>query len=112
MMTVDEFRSLALSLTEAVEQPHFERASFRVRGKIFATLKGDTAVLKLAVEEQTALVAADPETFFLPGWNHQGWTGVRLEMADPAEVKALIKTAWRNVAPKALVRSSEKKDTP
>jgi hypothetical protein len=112
MMIADEFRSLALSLPEAVEQAHFERASFRVRGKIFATLKGDQAVLKLAVEEQTALVAADPDTFFLPGWNHQGWTGVRLGQADPAEIEALLETAWRNVAPKKLVRAQEKKDLP
>jgi len=30
-------RRYALSLPEAVEEPHFEYASFRVRGKIFAT---------------------------------------------------------------------------
>ena len=34
----DEARALALSLPEAVEQDHHGRPSFRVGGKIFATL--------------------------------------------------------------------------
>ena len=104
-MNPEAFRSAALSLPEAYEQAHFERASFRVRGKIFATLKAEQAVLKLDVEEQAALVAADPETFFLPGGNQQGWTGVHLDSADKSEIEALIMAAWRNVAPKKLARS-------
>jgi hypothetical protein len=31
-------RHFALSLPEAVEAPHFEKSSFRVKGKIFATV--------------------------------------------------------------------------
>jgi len=34
----EEARALALSLPEAVEQDHHGRPSFRVDGKIFATL--------------------------------------------------------------------------
>ena len=37
-MTHDDIRVLALSLPEAQEHPHFDRSSFRVRGKIFITL--------------------------------------------------------------------------
>ncbi|MGC2166057.1 MAG: MmcQ/YjbR family DNA-binding protein [Gallionella sp.] len=40
-MTLNEARQLALSLPEATEQPHHEPTSFRVRGKIFATIAGD-----------------------------------------------------------------------
>ncbi|MDG1827161.1 MAG: hypothetical protein P8H62_12945 [Henriciella sp.] len=48
MLTVAEFRALALSLPKSVEKPHFNRASFRVdapRGKTIATLleKDETA---------------------------------------------------------------------
>lgn len=32
-----QLREYALSLPEAVESPHFQYTSFRVRGKIFAT---------------------------------------------------------------------------
>lgn len=70
-MTPNQLRQFALSLPETEEKSHFEHASFRVRNKIFATLSEDEteAVLKLTVEEQTALVTAEPDTFFLVGWN-------------------------------------------
>ena len=38
-MTPAALRPFALSLPEAHEAPHFERASFRVGKKIFATLR-------------------------------------------------------------------------
>lgn len=101
------FRSFALSLPEAVEAPHFERASFRVRNRIFATLppEGERAVLKLSRLEQEALVAADPETFDVTPWGHQGWTSVRLDRVDPDELRELVAEAWAGVAPKRLVKS-------
>jgi hypothetical protein len=107
MISPDQLRQFALSLPEAEEKIHFERASFRVRNKIFATLSEDEteAVLKLSVEEQTALVAVDPETFFLVGWNSQGWIGVRLGQVDAEEMWQLLVSAWRNVAPKRVVKA-------
>jgi hypothetical protein len=96
-------------MPEAEEKAHFERASFRVRNKIFATLSEDEteAVLKLTVEEQTALVAADPETFFLVGWNQQGWIGVKLARVDAEEMRQLLISAWRNIAPKRVIAKYE-----
>jgi hypothetical protein len=38
MITESFFRELALSFPEATEAPHFEKTSFRVKNKIFATL--------------------------------------------------------------------------
>jgi len=38
MVSTDEARRLALSLPETVEQDHHGRPSFRVTGRIFATL--------------------------------------------------------------------------
>ena len=38
MVSTDEARRLALSLPDAVEQDHHGRPSFRVAGRIFATL--------------------------------------------------------------------------
>ena len=40
-MTPKAFQKLALSFDEAHEEPHFERTSFRVGKKIFATMKPD-----------------------------------------------------------------------
>src|ERR1700733_11762140 len=38
MVTIDQARAAALALPEAVERDHHGRPSFRVAGKIFATL--------------------------------------------------------------------------
>lgn len=37
MVSIEAFRKLALSFPEVTEEPHFEKTSFRVKGKIFAT---------------------------------------------------------------------------
>jgi predicted DNA-binding protein (MmcQ/YjbR family) len=37
MVTIDTLRKIALSLPETTEEPHFEKTSFRVKKKIFAT---------------------------------------------------------------------------
>ena len=103
-MDADEFRAIALALPEAVEQPHFDRPSFRVRKRIFATLRPAEAraVLKLSRLAQEALVASDPQTFAVTPWAHQGWTSVNLERVEAAELRELIAEAWAEVAPKRL----------
>ena len=103
------FRALALALPEAVELPHFERASFRVRKRIFATLRDADghAVLKLPREEQAALVAMHPEIFAITPWGHQGWTSVDLRRVEPEVLRELIDEAWRGAAPKRLVAAHD-----
>lgn len=104
-MDADEFRAIALALPEAVEQPHFDRPSFRVRKRIFATLRPGEgrAVLKLSRLAQEALVTSDPQTFRLTPWAHQGWTSVDLRRVDAAELRELVAEAWAEVAPRRLV---------
>jgi hypothetical protein len=105
MIDPDEFRALALALPEAIEEPHFDRPSFRVRKRIFATLRPAErlAVLKLSRTAQEALVASAPQTYALTPWAHQGWTSVDLRRADAAELRELVAEAWAEVAPKRLV---------
>ena len=50
MVSTDEARRLALSLPDAVEQDHHGRPSFRVAGRIFATLWDPRPVLADAWE--------------------------------------------------------------
>ncbi len=100
MTTVDQAREIALAMPEAEEKGHQGHPDFRVRNRIFMTLWPDEnrVVLKVPVADQTALVAADPDTFGLPGWAHQGWTGVRLDRVDPDRFRELVAAAWRHVA--------------
>jgi hypothetical protein len=58
MITLEIVRELALALPEVEEHDHWGRPSFRIRGKIFATLwpAEQRAMLKLPLAEQAALL--------------------------------------------------------
>jgi hypothetical protein len=57
------------------------------------------------VRAQAALVAADPERYFVPPYvGGRGWLGVRLDVpVDPDEIAELVADAYRVVAPRTLV---------
>ena len=52
-VTAARARKLALSLPETSEAAHFDRAAFRTRRKIFATLAGDGSDLNLMFDLAT-----------------------------------------------------------
>jgi hypothetical protein len=103
-------RALALALPEALEQPHFDRASFRVRGKIFATLPpvGEDGVhkvvLKLPVLVKESLQQTDANAIVsLGNWDKGGWTQLDIGRMDGEKLADLVRLAWRQVAPKKLI---------
>ena len=108
-MTKDEFRALAASFPEAAAGSHFDTRDFRVRGRIFATLREEDgrAVLKLSPDEQQLLMAAEPGLFEPVGgaWGAKGWTRVALEAADQEAVRHAMAMAYKSVAPKRLGRT-------
>ncbi|HJQ58148.1 MAG TPA: MmcQ/YjbR family DNA-binding protein, partial [Vineibacter sp.] len=76
MATVALVRKLAMALPGAEEKDHFGRPSFRVGGKIFATLwpAEKRAVLKLPADHQTLLFEAQPDAFSPARWGSIVWT--------------------------------------
>ena len=111
-MTPAALRRFALSLPEAHEAPHFERASFRVGKKIFATLTraGDEAMVKLpSPDDVEGLLESQPETFFSYGtWTtRNGALGVRLNKVEAALMQQLVTEAWRGIAPKRAIAAFE-----
>jgi hypothetical protein len=110
-VTADEFRSLALSLPEAVEAEHMDHPDFRVGGKIFATLgpNADWGMVKLTPAQQATFVRTEPPVFapFNGAWGKRGCTRVDLASADDASVRQALITAWRNTAPKRLSKAFE-----
>ena len=107
-MRGDTFRRIALALPEAEERETWGEATFRVRNKIFAMMGSDEkrGSIKASKEEQAALLAADPDTFFTPAYvGVHGWIGVVLRSADTQEVRELLTEAWRMTAPKRSVRA-------
>ena len=111
-MTPEALRKLALSLPEAHEEPHFERTSFRVGKKIFATMTGDgrEAMVKLASPDDVeGLLASEPDVFFSHGtWTtRNGALGVRLARASATVMRQLVVGAWKSVAPKRALAAFE-----
>jgi hypothetical protein len=104
-----DLRRLALEFPETHEKLTWgDHPTFRVRDKIFAILSDDESSVRLKAtkEAQSALVASDPETFFVPPYvGRHGWVGVNLDRVDAGELDELLEEAWRLTAPKKMVRA-------
>jgi hypothetical protein len=109
-LKISEARRFALSLPGVTEQPHFDLSSFRIKGRIFATLPPDEVHLHVFVDEEDRdpMVAADPAAYERLWWGKKV-VGLRvtLQRARPADVRDLLYSAWRRKAPASLVRSVE-----
>ena len=81
-MTEDDVRRMALALPGTSEAPHHERTSFRVGGKIFATmpLDGDSVNVLLDEDEARAAAGESPEWVELLWWGRR-LSGVRVDLA-------------------------------
>jgi len=99
-------RRIALELPDAEERETWETATFRVRNKIFVMFSEHEreAWIKSTHDEQKALTAMDPDTFFVPPYvGPSGWVGVYLDGAvDWAELDELLRDSYRLTAPKRL----------
>ena len=106
MISIQTFSDIALSFPETSEQPHFEKTSFRVKKKIFATLTIETkqVVLKLSPVDQSVFCSID-NTIIYPvngAWGKQGWTVVELKKVKKAILTDALTCAYCEVAPKKL----------
>jgi predicted DNA-binding protein (MmcQ/YjbR family) len=106
MVSIDTFRKFALSFPEATEEPHFEKISFRVKKKIFATYDDvkKRACIKLSEIDQDVFSAADKTIIFPVGnkWGKQGWTLIELSKVNKKLFMDALRTAYCEVAPKKL----------
>jgi hypothetical protein len=107
LVTVEQARSLALALPEATEQDHHGRPSFRIAGKIFATLWDDER-MNLMLDEPGILTAVqrEPQTCREVWWGKRlSAVGVDLRRADVALLSELLADAWEGKAPRRLMRA-------
>ena len=99
-------RKYALSLAGVTEQPHFHLCSFRVAGKIFATMDENQKLLNVFVDEETreTYLAAHPGCCRKLWWGKKV-VGLRLETepAKTALIRDLLQAAWRRKVPKKLL---------
>ena len=97
---------MAGSLPRTEEHLVRDYVKFRVGRIVFVSISPDEMSMGFGFpkEERTALVAAEPEKFFLPppGDLRYHWVCVRLSAIDERELRELVVDAWRMVVPKGV----------
>lgn len=97
-----QFRKLVLALEGVLEVPHMERAAFRTKRKIFATLGADERVNLVVhpADKRDALLDSFPEAIHsLGGWTRLGYVGIDLAAIDDDLLRELVTDAWRDAQP-------------
>jgi hypothetical protein len=106
MVTVEQVRQVALGLPRAYEALVRDRIKFRVGQIVFVAFSADETTMGFGYpkEERGALVAAEPEKFFLPRESDlrfhwvEAWTAA----LDEDEMRELVTDAWRMCVPKRV----------
>jgi hypothetical protein len=117
---VTQLERFSRVLPEAGQRPGGERGrhiGFTVRGKTFAYFTDDhhgdgrlALTVKAPPGEQGALVASEPDRFFVPPYlGRHGWVGLWLDggPVDCTEVRELFVEAYCLTAPKKLLAARD-----
>jgi hypothetical protein len=98
MITPDQARRLALALNGAIEQDHHGRPSFRVAGKIFATLWNEQQMNVMLDEGGIrTTVQAHPDICGEVWWGKRlRAVSVNLSRADRKLLVDLLADAWEH----------------
>lgn len=106
MVTLETFRKLALSFPETTEEPHFEKTSFRVKKKIFATYDhaNNKACLRLSEIDQDVFSRTNTSSVYPVEnkWGKQGWTLIELKKVRKDVFTDALTSAYCEVAPQKL----------
>ena len=106
MVTIDDIRQVAMSLPRTEEHLIRDRVKFRVGRIVYVALSRDETTMGFGFpkEERAALIAAEPEKFFMPSVSDQRyqWVEAWLAALDVAEMRELVIDAWRMVVPKRV----------
>lgn len=107
-------RAACLALPEVTERPSHGAPTFFVRDKkTFVMFHDDhhgDGILGIWCAAppgaQAELIETEPERFYRPAYvGHRGWIGVRLDRSpDWDELAGIVEDAYRQVAPKTLIR--------
>ncbi|MFI5010839.1 MAG: MmcQ/YjbR family DNA-binding protein [Hyphomicrobiales bacterium] len=111
-LSFDDVREMALALPGIEEGTSYGTPALKVGKRLLARLKedGETLVLRLGFDEREMLMEAEPQTFFITD-HYRAYPSVlvRLAHVHPPTLRRLIEQAWREAAPKRLVRDFERR---
>lgn len=106
MVTIEDVRAIASTLPRSYEVLVRDRVKFRVGQIVYLAFSPDETEMGLGFpkEEREALVAAEPDKFFMPRASDMRfhWVEVRLTAIDLTEMRELVLDAWRMVVPKKV----------
>jgi hypothetical protein len=106
VVTVDDIRRLASALPRSEEHLIRDRVKFRVGRIVYVAISRDETTMGCGFpkEEREAMIAAEPDKFFMPSVADQrfNWIEVRLAAIDLEEMRELVLDAWRGVVPKKV----------
>ena len=106
MVTLDEVRSLALTLPRTTEAFVRGRVKFRVGRIVYLAFSRDETLMGFGFpkEWRHALVETEPHKFMLPRESdlRYNWAVVRLAEIDQVEMRELVIDAWAMVVPKSV----------
>lgn len=102
MIKTETFREIALSMPNSTEMPHFDKASFRVNKKIFATLDSlnKVACIKLSPVDQNVFTSVNsPAIYPVPNkWGLNGWTNIDLKIVRKNTLIDALTTSYYGAA--------------
>jgi hypothetical protein len=105
-VTAQDVRAVALSLPRTEEHLIYDHVKFRVGKIVYVAITPDETIMGFAFprEERPALIAAEPDRFFVhrPSDARFNWIDTRMAMITPAEMGEFVTEAWRMVVPKRL----------
>ena len=97
---------MAMAFEEATEEPHFEKTSFRVKKKIFATFDRakQRVCVYLELVDQSAFCAYNKDIVYpIPNkWGLKGWTFIELTTVPEEMLQDALNCAYCKVAPAKL----------
>ncbi|MCT9139927.1 MmcQ/YjbR family DNA-binding protein [Streptomyces violarus] len=109
MPDAEAVRRIALSLPDTTEKIAWSMPTFRVAGKMFATLpEEETSVaVRCPKVERDELVLAEPKKFWIA--DHEAsfaWVRARLDaLEDEGELRIILADSWRQAAPNRLLEA-------
>jgi hypothetical protein len=106
MVTAQDVRACAMELPRTEEHLIRDQVKFRIERIVYLALSADETVLAFAFprEERAALIASEPQKFFMPRPSDERYHWVRAHMSEltVAEMRELVTDAWRMVVPKKV----------
>jgi len=108
VVTFEDVRRVAMSLPRTELHVIRGRVKFRIKQIVYVAMSADEATMGFGFpkEERAALIAAEPEKFFLPRPSDLrfNWVEAHLAALNEDEMAELVTEAWRMCVPKRVAR--------